>query len=90
MVVSSELSSSVGISIGAAFAAALPALPYACGLATADLLAADVVSTPLSPVAGRIPVGRVVPDRALIERHRASTEREEWWRERVRACLSSS
>ena len=43
-VVSSALDTSVGLAMGAALAAALPELDYDCGLGTAALLAADVVS----------------------------------------------
>jgi len=42
VVVSSALDTSVGISAGVALAAALPELPYACGLSTVVLLAGDV------------------------------------------------
>ncbi|MGK5111001.1 MULTISPECIES: o-succinylbenzoate synthase [unclassified Geodermatophilus] len=62
-VVSSALESSVGIAAGVALAAALPELPFACGLATVALLAGDVTSTPLLPVDGALPVRRVEPDR---------------------------
>jgi o-succinylbenzoate synthase len=62
-VVSSALESSVGIAAGVALAAALPELPFACGLATVALLAGDVTSTPLLPVDGVLPVTRVEPDR---------------------------
>ncbi|WP_346620184.1 o-succinylbenzoate synthase [Blastococcus montanus] len=62
-VVSSALESSVGIAAGVALAAALPELPFACGLATVALLADDVSSTPLLPVDGALPVGRPEPDR---------------------------
>lgn len=86
VVVSSELSSSVGLGIAAHFAAALPDLPYACGLATADLLAADVVAEPLAARAGVIPVARITPDRDLLERFAAPAARVQWWRERVKAC----
>lgn len=86
VVVSSELSSSVGLGIAAHFAAALPDLPYACGLATADLLAADVVAEPLAACAGVIPVARITPDRDLLERFAAPAARVQWWRERVKAC----
>ena len=40
-------------------AAALPDLPYASGLGTAALLAADVAADPLVPVAGSLPVRAV-------------------------------
>ena len=46
-VVSSALDTSVGLAMGAALAAALPNLPYDCGLGTASLLAADVTRAPL-------------------------------------------
>ncbi|WKN50597.1 o-succinylbenzoate synthase [Nocardioides sp. Arc9.136] len=60
VVVSSALESSVGLAAGVALAAALPELPYACGLATAQLLAADTTADPLLPVDGELPV-RVPP-----------------------------
>ncbi|SCX46567.1 O-succinylbenzoate synthase [Klenkia marina] len=62
-VVSSALESSVGIAAGVALAAALPALPFACGLATVALFDHDVTSEPLLPVDGALPVRPVVPDR---------------------------
>ena len=66
VVVSSALESSVGLAAGIALAAALPELPYACGLATAQLLTADVVPDPLLPVDGAIPVRRPEPTAALL------------------------
>ncbi len=66
-VVSSALETSVGLAAGVALAAALPALPYACGLGTATLLAADVTGHPLEPVDGHLEVRRVAPERALLE-----------------------
>jgi len=62
-VVSSALESSVGIAAGVALAAALPELPFACGLATVALFTDDVTSTPLLPVEGALPVLRPEPDR---------------------------
>jgi o-succinylbenzoate synthase len=62
-VVSSALESSVGIAAGVALAAALPELPFACGLATVALLTDDVTSAPLLPVDGALPVRRPEPDR---------------------------
>ena len=56
VVVSSALETSVGIAAGVALAAALPELPYACGLATVQLLTDDVVATSLLPVDGFLPV----------------------------------
>ena len=47
VVVSSALETSVGLAAGLALAAALPELPYACGLATLALLDGDVTSAPL-------------------------------------------
>jgi o-succinylbenzoate synthase len=68
VVVSSALETSVGLAAGIAFAAALPELPYACGLATADLLAADVVAEPLAVVDGAIAVRRPAVDEDALER----------------------
>ena len=72
VVVSSALETSVGIAAGLALAAALPELPYACGLATVQLLTDDVVADPLLPVDGMLPVGlpAVVPERARPARRR--------------------
>ena len=66
VVVSSALETSVGIAAGLALAAALPELPYACGLATLALLDGDVTSTPFRVVDGALPVARHDPDRADV------------------------
>ncbi|TDQ58512.1 O-succinylbenzoate synthase [Actinomycetospora succinea] len=84
-VVSSAVESSVGLAAGLALAATLPELPYACGLGTADLLAADVVAAPLHPVAGFLDVPRHAPrpDRALLERYAAEPATRDWWTARL-------
>ncbi|MGY1843529.1 o-succinylbenzoate synthase [Modestobacter sp. SYSU DS0875] len=82
-VVSSALESSVGIAAGVALAAALPELPFACGLATVALFTADVASEPLLPVDGALPVTRSVPDR--LAETTADPETERRWRERLAA-----
>lgn len=86
-VVSSALDSSVGLSMGAALAGALPSLPYDCGLGTGALLTADVVAAPLVPVDGSIAADRVTPDPALLAAHAAAPERVAHWRARLAACL---
>src|SRR5438270_876367 len=48
VVVSSAVETSVGLAAGVAFAAALPELRYACGLATMSLLDGDVTGAPLA------------------------------------------
>ncbi|CAN5912623.1 o-succinylbenzoate synthase [soil metagenome] len=73
-VVSSAVETSVGLAAGLALAAALPTLPYACGLATLSLLAGDVTAAPLQPVDGRLAVRRPEPDPALIDRWTATPE----------------
>ena len=50
-VVSSALDTSIGLAAGVIMAAVLPDLPYACGLGTASILAADVVDESLNPTA---------------------------------------
>jgi O-succinylbenzoate synthase len=86
VVVSSALDTSVGLAAGVALAAALPALPYACGLGTAALLAADVTSPALLPAGGLLRPGAVTPDPALLEEHAAPAERQGWWRDRLLRC----
>ena len=85
-VVSSALDTSVGMAAGVALAAALPDLPYACGLGTVALLEGDVSTDPLVPARGALPVGRVAADEDLLARWAAPADRSRWWRERVTAC----
>jgi len=68
VVVSSAVETSVGLAAGVALAAALPELPYACGLGTIPLLEGDVVSSPLLPVDGRLPVERPQVDEDALAR----------------------
>lgn len=82
-VVSSALDTSVGLSMGAHLAAAMPELRFDCGLGTASLLAGDVTAEPLTPAAGSIAVRRVTPDPVLLDRYAASAERREWWLARL-------
>lgn len=64
-VVSSAVETSVGLAAGLALAAALPELPYACGLGTLTLLEGDVTDDPLAPRDGMLEVRRprVDPER---------------------------
>jgi O-succinylbenzoate synthase len=82
-VVSSALESSVGIAAGVALAAALPELPFACGLATVALFTDDVTSTPLLPVDGALPVVRPEPDR--LDAVAADDPTAARWRSRLAA-----
>jgi o-succinylbenzoate synthase len=66
--VTSMRETSVGIAAGVALAAALPELPYACGLA-ARMPGGDVVRDPLVPVDGHMGVRRVAPDPELLARY---------------------
>ena len=83
VVVSSALETSVGIAAGVALAAALPELPYACGLATVQLLTGDVVDDPLLPVDGWLPVRVPAVDPAALDRHTASPDRVAHWDARL-------
>ena len=65
----SMMDTSIGLAAGLALACALPELPYACGLATAALLAADVTADRLVPVGGRLTTRPIVPDPALLARY---------------------
>jgi O-succinylbenzoate synthase len=83
-VVSSALDTSVGIRAGLALAAALPELPYACGLGTVSLLAADVTRDSLVPDDGAIRLRDVSADPELLAEHAAAPERRNWWLDRLR------
>ena len=83
VVVSSALETSIGLSAGLALAAALPELPYACGLGTTSLLDGDVVTTPLVPVDGFLPAGRVDVDDKAFDAVAADDETESRWQARL-------
>jgi O-succinylbenzoate synthase len=83
VVVSSALETSVGIAAGLALAAALPDLPFACGLATVQLLTDDVVVHSLLPLDGELPVVRPEVDPDALVRTQAPPDRVEHWRQRV-------
>lgn len=83
VVVSSALDTSVGLATGVRLAAALPELPFACGLGTAALLAGDVTLTPLAAQQGRIAVTPVHPEPDLLSRYAVDPWRRAWWHERL-------
>jgi O-succinylbenzoate synthase len=70
--VTSMRETSIGIAAGLALAAALPELPYACGLA-ARMPGGDVVREPLAAVGGQMRVRRVEPDPALLGRYEVTS-----------------
>ncbi len=93
VVVSSALDTSIGLAMGAHLAAALPTLEFDCGLGTAALLADDVVTRPLIPLDGHIPVERPEVDQMALTRLAANAERTKWWLDRlarVHALISTS
>jgi o-succinylbenzoate synthase len=83
VVVSSAVESSVGLAAGVALAAALPELPYACGLATMSLLTGDVTGQPLAERDGTLPVRRPPADAERLAEWRADPGP---WRARVTAA----
>ena len=83
-VVSSALETSVGIRAGLALAAALPELPYACGLNTVPLLISDLVDTPLVATDGTLTVRDVVVDSARLSSAAAPLDVAAAWRVRFR------
>lgn len=85
-VVSSALDSSVGIRTGAALAAALPELPYACGLGTVSLLEADVCVDRYEAREGVLDLRTVEADPDLLRRQAAPADRRHWWIDRLRRC----
>ena len=85
MVVSSALDSAVGVSYGLQLAASLPSLDYACGLATGQLLSADVAAVPLEN--GELAVRSVSPDADLLAKYAVPVERLTWWKERTKRAF---
>lgn len=80
-VASSAIETSIGLAAGLALAAALPELPFACGLGTITLLEHDVVDSSLVPDSGVLWVRRpevddaragAPPDDALMQRFEAA------------------
>jgi O-succinylbenzoate synthase len=90
VVVSSALETSVGIAAGVALAAALPDLPYACGLATVGLLDGDVVDDSLVPMGGVIKVSRPVPTRARLAAYTPDDDLGTRWNNRLRDVVAAS
>ncbi|MGZ4453734.1 MAG: o-succinylbenzoate synthase [Nocardioides sp.] len=84
VVVSSALESSVGLAAGVALAAALPELPYACGLATGQLLAGDLVDTPLTVVDGALEVVGIRVTPGSLAAAEPEADRVAWWTDRVK------
>lgn len=89
LVVSSALETSVGLAMSVALAAALPELPYACGLNTAHLLTADACSAGLLARNGEIavPAQRPTPDR--LDEVAADEATRRRWLERLRAIAQA-
>ena len=85
MVVSSALDSAVGISYGLQLAGSLPSLDYACGLATGQLLSADIAELPLKN--GELAVHSVSPDADLLAKYAVPVERLTWWKERTKRAF---
>ena len=83
VVVSSALETSVGLRAGVALAAALPDLPYACGLDTARLLTDDLVEAPVTATAGFIEVGPVEASAVGLRRCAADSDTAALWQARL-------
>lgn len=83
VVISSAIDSSVGLSMGAHLAAAIPELQFDCGLGTSALLAGDVTREPIAAKDGFIDVRRVEVDKQKLETFKAEEHREDWWLERL-------
>ncbi len=85
-VVSSALDTSIGLRQGAALAAALPELPYACGLATGSLFTSDITTDRFVAVNGALQLRQIVADPELLRDHAVSAERRAWWQARLVEC----
>jgi O-succinylbenzoate synthase len=83
VVVSSALETSIGIRAGLALAAALPELPYACGLNTVALLTDDLVTEPLIAVDGVIRISDLAVDDDALQRHQPDDQVQRFWQARL-------
>ncbi|NNG35057.1 o-succinylbenzoate synthase [Nakamurella aerolata] len=83
VVISSAVDTSVGLAAGIAAAAALPELPYACGLGTGAMLTADVTAEPLVARGGELTPGRVRVDPALLQHVQADRATTAHWLQRL-------
>ncbi|MDQ0095730.1 o-succinylbenzoate synthase [Paeniglutamicibacter psychrophenolicus] len=85
-VVSSALDTSIGLRQGAALAAALPDLPYACGLATGSLFSSDITTDRFLAVGGELRLRDIAADPDLLRKHEVNAERRTWWHQRLADC----
>lgn len=85
VVVSSALDTAVGMASGLAAAAALPSLPFACGLGTGSLFVRDLAAVEKA-AGGALSVVGVDPDPAVMQALEVTGERRTWWLERARRC----
>ncbi len=83
VVASSALETSVGIRAGLALAAALPELPYACGLNTVSLLGDDPVEPPLIARGGFLELRPAQPDPVRLARCAAEPATRAFWQARL-------
>jgi O-succinylbenzoate synthase len=88
VVISSALDSGIGISHSLALAASFEKLEFACGLGTVALLESDICRPTVLPEGGALFVEKREPDFALLEKFRVSSQREEWWKNRVVESLA--
>ena len=83
VVVSSALETSFGIAAGVALAAALPELPYACGLATVQLLTDDVAVDAAAAGRRRAAGDPARLDPTALDRLAADPDRVAHWERRL-------
>ncbi len=83
VVVSSALETSIGIRAGVALAAALPDLPYACGLNTVALLVEDLATRPVVARDGQLAVAGLDIDQRVLDRCAADAETTTLWQARL-------
>lgn len=85
LVVSSALESAIGISYGLQLASSLPTLNYASGLATGQLMSADIATIPI--IDGQMEVNPTSPDPELLAKYAVPVERLDWWKERAKRAF---
>ena len=89
VVVSSAVETVVGIAMGLALAGALPHLELACGLATGQLLAADLAKEAFPVVGGQIELAPAKVDLGLLAKAEAGMADQMRWQDRLAAVAQS-
>jgi O-succinylbenzoate synthase len=72
--------------MGLHLAAALEVPTFDAGLGTVAMFEDDVCDEPFIPVDGKLKVHRAIPSEKKLAKLEASSDRIEWWKQRLERC----